>query len=571
MLMVLALVALLPARLMAQEQLTRAFELERKGDYAGAAAAYREVLKGHPDDASGLLGLERALTAMNRIQDILPQVRAALQARPGANAVYSVALRAFYAVGQPDSAARVVELWSQAQPNDETPYREWASVALSRGRRQEAENIYAIARQRLGRDNVLAPEMAQVALMDRDYPRAVHEWLLAVQNLPGYRMAAVNALSTVPGAARSAVLDALNADKSALAMQIEAMLQARWGEPLAGYQRLQAALPASGPAALELLRGFQREVQVLSGSEAKRVRGMTLEAMGERLTGAPAAQVRLEAARAYAESGDAEAARRMLAVLTRDGSAPPSMAADAGTTLVEVLIAEGHLDQAEQELAREGRALSVAQQQRLRRELALGWARGGKLDRAAAAMAGDSTVDGLALAGRLHLFAGDLVGARKLLESAGPYAGSREAATARASLLALLQQVTADTLPELGLAFLTLEQGDSARAQSEFAALGHRLAAGAGGAELLLQAGQLAAAGAHPAEAEPLLRAAIDSAAPATAPAAQLALARLLVSLQRPADAVPLLEELILTYPASAVVPQARRLLDEVRGAVPRT
>jgi hypothetical protein len=43
------------------------------------------------------------------------------------------------------------------------------------------------------------------------------------------------------------------------------------------------------------------------------------------------------------------------------------------------------------------------------------------------------------------------------------------------------------------------------------------------------------------------------------------------VSSQRPGDAVAVLEHLILTYPQSALVPQARRQLDEARGAVPKT
>jgi len=34
---------------------------------------------------------------------------------------------------------------------------------------------------------------------------------------------------------------------------------------------------------------------------------------------------------------------------------------------------------------------------------------------------------------------------------------------------------------------------------------------------------------------------------------------------------VEILEHLILTYPRSALVPQARRKLDEARGAVPKT
>jgi hypothetical protein len=67
------------------------------------------------------------------------------------------------------------------------------------------------------------------------------------------------------------------------------------------------------------------------------------------------------------------------------------------------------------------------------------------------------------------------------------------------------------------------------------------------------------------------LRAAASPDAPATAPAAELALAELLMSGHRPGEAVEVLEHLILTYPQSALVPQARRKLDEARGAVPRT
>ena len=59
--------------------------------------------------------------------------------------------------------------------------------------------------------------------------------------------------------------------------------------------------------------------------------------------------------------------------------------------------------------------------------------------------------------------------------------------------------------------------------------------------------------------------------APATAPAAELALAELLLREGRKDDAIAQLEHLILTYPASALVPQARRTLDQARGAVPQT
>jgi outer membrane protein assembly factor BamD (BamD/ComL family) len=48
-------------------------------------------------------------------------------------------------------------------------------------------------------------------------------------------------------------------------------------------------------------------------------------------------------------------------------------------------------------------------------------------------------------------------------------------------------------------------------------------------------------------------------------------LGELFLSQNRAQDAVTQLEHLILTYPESALVPQARRRLDQARGAVPKT
>jgi TolA-binding protein len=155
-------------------------------------------------------------------------------------------------------------------------------------------------------------------------------------------------------------------------------------------------------------------------------------------------------------------------------------------------------------------------------------------------------------------------------KQAGPYAGDRADATHRTTLLALLQPIETDSLPALGAALLKLEQGDTARAVTELEAVAGELPAGKGGAELRLLAGQLSQAR-DPELAERLYRAAAAKEAPATAPAAELALAELMLDRRRTEEAVALLEHLILTYPESALVPQARRRLDQARGAVPRT
>ncbi len=65
-----------------QATMPRAFELERRGNYEAAAEAYRGILSRNPGDVSALLGLERVLLPLNQSVEIVPEVRAALAARP---------------------------------------------------------------------------------------------------------------------------------------------------------------------------------------------------------------------------------------------------------------------------------------------------------------------------------------------------------------------------------------------------------------------------------------------------------------------------------------------------------
>jgi thioredoxin-like negative regulator of GroEL len=261
----------------------------------------------------------------------------------------------------------------------------------------------------------------------------------------------------------------------------------------------------------------------------------------------------------------------MLTGLADDRVAPAGVSSDAGTTLIGVLIAEGKPEEAETRLTDLRPRLQADEHDELRREIALAWVHSGDLGRAESLVAADSSVDGLALSGRIRLYRGDIAGALKRFKAAGPYAGDRVEATRRTALLALIQPIQRDTLPGLGQALLRLEQGDTAEASTGLERVAASLPPEHGGAELNLLAGQLLAASGKSADAERLLRAASTAEAPGTAPAAELALAELMLSSKRPGEAVQLLEHLILTYSESALVPQARRRLDEARGAVPKT
>jgi tetratricopeptide (TPR) repeat protein len=284
-----------------------------------------------------------------------------------------------------------------------------------------------------------------------------------------------------------------------------------------------------------------------------------------------ASRVRLEAAQAYSAAGDRDAARRMLSGLADDRSSPNAVVSGAAGALVTVLIGEGKLLEAGGKLAELRPRMTGEEHAQLTRSLAAAHLRRGELDRADSALGRDSTIEGFALAGWIRLYRGDLKGSVEAFKSAGPYAGDRADATRRTMMLALLQPIEADTLPALGGALLKLEQGDTTAAAEELEDIAERLPPAKGGAEVRLLAGRLAEARGDPELAERLYRAAASREAPATAPAAELALAELMLQRRRTEEAIALLEHLILTYPESVLVPQARRTLDQARGAVPRT
>ena len=477
-------------------------------------------------------------------------------------------MRGWAAAGRPDSVASVAARWAKAEPGSETPYREWGNTMLAQRDPGGARRAYRAGRDHIGDPAALAGELALLAAAENDWESAAREWALAMGRYPGYRLTARNALARAPANKHADVLQQLTRSTPP-ARRLGAELEVQWGEPSDAFTLLMANLPEGNEAVVDALRQFLDAARVAEGPAASRVRGQTLEQIALRTSGTGASRVRLEAARSYADGGDPESARRMLAQLAADGTAPPDMAASATATLVTVLVREGKVEEAQQQLDELRKTLGEENAGRLTLDVAQGWIRQGQLERAQAALASDSTVEALALRGLIKLYQGDLEGAATALRAAGPYAGSREEATARTSMLALIQPIEIDSLPALGAALLALARGDSADAVTGLIAVANRLPPRAGGSEVRLLAGRIEAGRGHWESAEQLFRLASDSAAPATAPAAELELARLLLSLGRTQQAADQLEHLILAYPGSAAVPQARRMLDAARGGIP--
>ncbi len=571
------IVLMLPAMLAAQAQsaqtnstttpMGRATMAERNGNFAEAASVYASILKTQPASLGALIGMEHVLPRLDRRPEMFPLLRQALAADSASTGVLAIVVRNFASSGQADSARYYVARWTRIAPPNADPYREWSDAALMARDVAQAKLALDAGREKLG-PTALGIERAQLLQRMGDLAGAVQEWVVVVRETPPYRDAAVSLLTQVAPGNRMLVRDALVKEGSRDAKQIQGLLLAKWGESAAGAGMIRAALPADPMASTALLHELLDIVRNREDKESRLATAATLEALAAHETGAGAVHTLLDAARAFADAGDERNARRLLAVVAENPSAPGSMMTTASATLLGVLIAEGKGVEAERVLGELGSNLGMDEHDRLARKIAMLWARTGDVGRAEKIIAPDSSTAGLDLRGRFRLFVGDLAGASDLLKQAGPFDDDREQSLGRISLLTLIQAVGEDSVPALGAALLTLASGDSARAVTQLTALAITFK-DAGAAETRLLAARVALARHDTVSALALLQLADIKELPATAAAARMEVAQIRIAEKRESDARGILEQLILDFPASALVPEARHLRDTLRGAVP--
>ena len=578
---------LVPSRPVRAQVIGEAVELERTGRHDRAAVVYLAVLRGEPTNLAALLGLERVLPPLGRLRELLPLVRRAL-ARDSTNRAFrALEVRTLATLNEPDSAEDAARRWIALAPGEEGPYREWALALADARRFDEARAVLVAGQRALGgsRAGALAVELADLAARRGEWEDAARQWGRAATAAPDQLPNAAAQLADVAPGQRDRVTRALVEDPSPVAQRLGAELLLAWGDPARAWAVFEPAVTAAGsPQAAFALRRFADLAGARGTPEGRRVRALALARLADVVPQPVAARARADAARALLDAGDFAAARPVLERLAADSTAPADAQALANTALVEALIRQDDLDAATARLAAVGDRVPADDRAALGRALVRARIRRGELARADSALAGDSSVDAAALRGWVALYRGDLKAGADEFRAAGPYAGERRDAVERTAMLALMQQVRRDRFPELGDALLTLARGDSIGAVQALRLTAGQLTAEGqrgGAAELLLLAGRIAARpGAGPEEqrtAATLFAEVVriggggGEGTGAAAPAAELEWARLLLRQLQALDAVRHLEHLILSYPESAVVPEARRELERAKGAVPKS
>jgi len=564
-----------PGRTARGQAIGPGFELERTGRYADAANIYLTTVRSDPTNLPALLGLERTLFVLNRMPELLPLVQAARARLPESPALRSLELRVYAALNQLDSLETIARRWAASAPRSETPYREWGQALAERRMWDEARRAFLAGRRALGNDGALALELAQLEQRAGNWEAAAVEWGRAVTRAPDVEPNAANTLADAPAAMHDRVARVLTGPTASPGTRrLAAEVLLAWGQPNEAWSAMQSTLAPVDSDTPVALRRFVDLASALDTPEAHRVRGLALTRWADMVPWSLGSRARAEAVGELLEGGDKVAARRVLEELTSDSTVPPEAHAAAQAALIQVLIADGQLDVAAERLASDKTPITADDRATLRLTLAQARVAHGDLERAEAALGHDSSVVAMAERGWIALYRGNLQGAMSAFRAAGPYAADRAAATARTAMMAMLQRIQEESSPELGAALLTLARGDTVaaiaalrRAASHFPEQGGRL-------EVLLLAGQVAAQKSGEQEQtaialfDEIVRAGGEGAAPA---AAELEWSKLLVRGGRSTEAIPHLEHLILTYPNSAFVPEARRVLERAKGAIPKS
>jgi len=546
------------------------FELERSGRYADAATIYFTTVRSDPTNLPALLGLERTLFVLNRMTELLPLVQNARARLPESPALRSLELRVYAALNQTDSLEAIARRWAASVPRSDAPYREWGLALADRRMWDEARRAYLTGRKTLGGEGTLAIELAELEQRAGNWEASAAEWARAVTQAADVGPNAASQLADAPAPMHEHVARILTGpDASVAARRVGAELLLAWGQPNEAWVVMEQTLGQGGGDSdtQVALRRFADLAGTLPTPEGHRVRGMALTRWADLVPSPVSERARAEAVHELLEGGDRAGARRVL-------EAHADATALGQASLLQILIADGQLDVAEARLETSKTALTADDRGALRLALAKARIARGELDRADAALGDDSSVAAIAQRGWIALYRGNLKDAMEAFRVAGPYAADRAAATERTAMMALLQRIQEESSPELGAALLTLARGDSVAGVAALRRAASRLPVQGGRLEVLLLAGQVAAQ--KGGEQEPtavalfdeIVHAGGEGAAP---PAAELEWARLLVRTGRSAEAIPHLEHLILTYPNSAFVPEARRVLERARGAIPKS
>jgi tetratricopeptide (TPR) repeat protein len=532
----------------------KALDLEAAGKYRDAVPMFRSALRTSAV-VNALLGLERVYAELGWSDSLVAPLDTLIAANPQEETYRTVQLRTLQSLGKDADLKRALDNWMHDMPTSAAPYREYARLLLQKNQAAAADSVLLRARQTLGTTKDLQLEVAQARAAQGQWVESAQAWRQALLTADYLEQAAAYALAPTPSSTRQQIREIFLAPPIEVsARRALADLETGWGSPADGWDALKDLPPdsASADAWSEFAKRAESEERWTIAREA-----LELSLRWKRTP-----DLSLRAATAALNAGDPSAALRLAPITDARGDS--SLVARSYLPLhAKALAALGRPAEAERLVDAYDRFLAPGARNSLTRTIAWGWVRTGNMSRARAALAATGAEgDSSDAAGWLALYEGNLKTARALLR------GGTESSPELAVALGLIARLKADSAPEIGHAFLALARGDSAGAIAQFLQAADRTPTVR--SLLLSIAAQVEAARKNDMDAVALWKRIVETeGGTPEAPQAELEWARLLRRNGDVAGAASHLEHMILTYPQSALVPQARRELELTKSAIP--
>ena len=547
------------ASLAASEQpdlLVQALDLEQQGKFAAAAALYRRAL-GTPHAVSAMLGIERVYVEMGLGDSVLVVVDSMIRTSPRNPTYRTIQLRTLRTAGREAQAREAFERWIDAAPRDVAPFREWARMLLQDGRTASADSVLQRAELVLGSARGLATETAQLRAAMGLWDASARSWREAVQEQDYMFQAAAFSLQPAPEVERARIRRVLLAPPvEPGARRIMSALELGWGNARDGWAALRELVPDD--AGVQAWRDF---AELAEGQEAWGAAADAFSALYQRRR---EPELAARAARAALNAGLPATALDVTSfALARTDSARAARL--LVVPHVEALTAMGRAGDADNAVRAWSARMTPEQRTTLDRAVAWGWVRAGDPARARRSLADAGLEDDEEITGWLALYEGDVATARTRLRHV------ERAARDQLLALAFLVRTKATNAPRAGAAFLALARADTVTAVR---ALEDAAAESAEAAPLLLATAARLRGARGDAESAAAARRLWERvlATYGTSPEAaeaDLELGRMEWRAGNRDAAIARWEHLILTFPRSALVPQARSEMERMKGQRP--
>jgi len=547
-LLLLSVVAAQPGNAQGTEGavLSRALDLEGTGKCKDAIPLFRQAL-GAPDDPAGALyGLERCVAEAGNPDTLLAVIDSVLTKRPRDPVARTIQLRTLTNQHRAAGARLAFEHWVNAVPGDPTPFREYARLLLDAGLTRTADTVLTFAMQRLGGGRQIAAELAELKGALGMWEASATNWRQAMTYAPYLEASAIFGLGAATGVARDTIRGILAADPIDLSpRRILSGLEMRWTSAREAWNALRVLTPTDSVV--------EAWLQFAADAEERESWLVARDAYAAAISQRRRASLVVRAANTSLQGGEPSAA-----LAWTDSLKAWKDTSQAGTIALIRLRALGQLGRAaaaDSLLEVRGHSLDPVTRGDAVRAVAWAWVRNGDIAKARATLARGGEESDERSAAWMALYEGDLKTARTGLRRLDEV--TRDAVLA----LSVLSRTRVEHSERVGHAFLALARSDTASAATTFEATAKEVVDAS--PLLLAIAARLYRTTADSARSEVIWDEIIRN-HPQSPEAAEADLewAKLLRSQGKNPAAIARLEHLILTYPQSALVPQARRELE---------